>query len=210
MFILYLQKKASQEPTPTPTRSSTTVQPTVSTTLGTNAETTTDVPKDPTDTPMKPTTAVPTETPIPDNVVRIGDHFMSFVAPKATRGPTREEYDEMIERIRIWFKTAITNEYSDPNMKLMDTELVNDFEVYGLNKDIPPRPEDFNIYINFDYADYIFNDSNTDGRELPSPADLFKVIRRTITSDFILDAVRSYSGTPFESTNEVFLAALKP
>ena len=133
----YICKIASQEPTPTPTRSSTTVQPTVSTTLDTNAEIPTDVPKDPpTDTPMKPTTTIPTQTPLPDNVVRIGDHFMSFVAPKATRGPTREEYDEMIERIRIWFKTAIANEYNDQNIKLMDTELVNDFKVYGLNKEI--------------------------------------------------------------------------
>jgi hypothetical protein len=132
---------------------------------------------------------------------------MSFVAPKATRGPTREEYDEMTERIRIWFETAIKTEYNDRNIKLLDVELVNDFEVYGLNKDIPPRPENFNIYINFDYADYLFK--NNHNEELPSPADLFKVIRRSITTDFILDAVRSYSGTPFESTNEVFLAALK-
>ena len=128
----------------------------------------------------------------------------------ANRGPTREEYDEMIARIRNWFETAIKTEYSDQNIKLLDMKLVNDFEVYGLNKSIPPRPEDFNIYINFDYADYLFKDKRADGSELPSPADLFKVIRRSITTDFILDAVRTYSGTPFESTNEVFLAALKP
>ena len=133
---------------------------------------------------------------------------MSFVAPRATRRPTREEYDEMIQRIRNWFEEAVTNEYKDKDIQLLDMELVNDFEVYGLNKAIPPRPEDFNIYINFDYADYLFKNNN--GSELPSPADLFKVIRRSITSDFILDAVRSYSDTPFESTNEVFLAALKP
>lgn len=163
----------------------------------------------PTDAPIVPTTTVPTEAPVIDNVVRLSDHFMSFVAPKATRAPTREEYDEMIERVRNWFETAVSTEYNDGNIKLLNLELFNDFQVYGLNKEIPPRPENFNIYINFDYADYLFED-NSSSRELPSPADVFKVIRRSITTDFILDVVRSYKDTPFESTNEVYLAALKP
>ena len=163
----------------------------------------------PTEAPIDPSTSIPTEATIEDNVVRISDHFMSFVAPKATRAPTREEYDEMIDRISNWFDAAASKEYNDQNIKFLKLDLINDFQLYGLNKDIPPRPENFNIYINFDYADYIFEDNNS-GREIPSPADLFKVIRRSITTDFILNVVRQYTDTPFESTNEVFLAALKP
>jgi hypothetical protein len=182
---------------------------------GTAAASTQNVPVEaPTDAPIHPVTTIPMEAPKVSNAVQLSDHFISFVAPKAIRAPTREEYDEMIERIHNWFETAVSNEYnnnstsSDPNFKFLELDLFNDFQMYGLNKSIPPRPESFNIYINFDYANYLFEDNNN-GQDLPSPADLFKVIRRSITTNFILYVVRTYKGTPFESTNEVFLAALK-
>jgi hypothetical protein len=193
----------SQAPTYAPTASSTTVQPSAPFELNGSVIA-------PSDSPTPLVTTIPTEAPIQDNVVRIGDHFMSFVAPRAARAPIREEYDEMVERISNWFEEAISNEYNDSNVKLLKLNLRSDFRLFGLNKNIPPRPEDFNIYINFDYADYLFEDNNNSNRSLPSPDDLFKVVRRSITTDFILNVVRSYTGTPFESTNEVYLAALKP
>ena len=163
----------------------------------------------PTDAPINPTTSTstPTEAPIPDNVVRIGDHFMSFAAPLAKREPTREEYDEMIERLRNWFESVVSDAYEGEGFTLLSLELFKDFEIYGLNKNIPPQPDDYNIYISFDYADYLFEETDN---ELPSPADLFKIIKRSITADFILDVVRTYKGTPFESTNEVSLMTLTP
>jgi hypothetical protein len=191
-----------------PTTSVPTVTPTATPTLAPQVAPTTAAPTviasdAPSLTPSgAPIPLVPTPTPV--QVVRVTDYYISFVAPGATREPTQAEYDEMLRRINGWFEMVFMAQYANnPDVQFIGSEASNDFTLYGLNMEIPPRPADFNLYMNFDITDFTYSENSV----VPTTAEAFEIMRASITRDFILQVVRTYTGTPFESTNEVFFAA---
>jgi hypothetical protein len=155
----------------------------------------------PSDAPSNaPINLSPTATPV--QTVRVTDYYISFVAPDATREPTQDEYDEMLRRITAYFKDTFTGIYAtDPNTEFLDVVSSNDFSLYGAAAGIPEAR--FNIYMNFDFSDFTY----TEGSVVPTNAEIFQIMKDAITQDFIIQVVRTYTGTPFESTNEVFFAA---
>jgi hypothetical protein len=159
------------------------------------------------DNPSVSPTAVPiplVPTPTPVQRLRITDYYISFVTDTTSREPTQEEYDEMLSRINGWFEMRFTEVYAnDPNIQFLGAETSNDFTIFGLNNQIPPRPAEFNIYMNFDFSEFTYSEQSM----VPTTADVFEVMRSSITQDFILQVARTYTGTPFASTIEVFFAA---
>jgi hypothetical protein len=133
--------------------------------------------------------------------VRVTDYFIAFVAPTATREPTEEEYNEMNRRITAYFSDAVLSLYADDsNIEFVSIDSSNDFTLYGAAAGIPsPR---YNIYMNFNYTDVTYR-TTTGLMVVPTVAEQFFDLKNSITVDFILDVVRTYTGTPFESTNEV-------
>lgn len=202
-------------PTATPTVSPTaapTATPTITPT-GTPVVAPTIAPTSP--APSVGPTAVPSDspsiapiplnpTPTPVQIVLVRDYYISFLAPSATREPTQAEYEEMLTRINDWFEMQFTAIYANStDVQFLGAQTSNDFTLYGLNNNIPPRPAEFNIYMNFDFSEYTFSETSN----VPTTQEVFEIMRLSITRDFILQVVRTFSGTPFESTVEVFFAA---
>ena len=126
-------------------------------------------------------------TPAPLQIVLVEDYFISFLAPGATREPTPAEYDEMLVRINDWFELQFTTRYAnDPNVQFLGSETSNDFTLYGLMNNIPPRPNEFNIYMNFDFSEFTFSETST----VPTTEEVFEILRSSITADFILQSVQ--------------------
>jgi hypothetical protein len=152
---------------------------------------------------VAPVVGVPiNSSPTPVQTVRVTDYYVAFVAPDATREPTPDEYDEMSRRITAYFNDTFTGIYAtDPNTEFLDVVSSNDFSLYGTAAGIPEAR--FNIYMNFDFSDFTFTEASV----VPTSAEIFQIMRDAITPDFIIDVVRTYTGTPFDSTNEVFFSA---
>jgi hypothetical protein len=157
----------------------------------------------PSDSPsIAPIPLNPTATPV--QTVLVNDYYISFLAPGATREPTQAEYDEMLTRINGWFEMQFTAQYANrTDVQFLGTETSNDFTLYGLNNNIPPRPAEFNIYMNFNFSAFTFSETSV----VPTTQEIFEIMRLSITRDFILQVVRTFTGSPFESTVEVFFAA---
>jgi hypothetical protein len=208
----------TESPTGAPTATPT-ISPTATPTVAPNVAPTVSPTAVPSDRPSAAPTASRTETPsdspsaapiplnptpTPVQLLLIEDYFISFVAPGATREPTQAEYDEMLVRINDWFEQQFEELYANrTDVQFLGAESSNDFALYGLNNDIPPRPAEFNIYMNFDFTEYTYSEDSV----IPTTQEVFEVMRLSITTDFILEVVRTFTGTPFESTNEVFFAA---
>jgi hypothetical protein len=203
---------ASEAPTIAPTATVETSAPTLAPATGaptsapvvgpTTAAPTTAAPSVlPSDAPSNmPINLSPTATPV--QTVRVTDYYISFVAPDATREPTQDEYAEMLRRITAYFKDTFTGIYAnDPNTTFLDVVSSNDFTLYGAAAGIPEAR--FNIYMNFDLSDFTYTLDSV----VPTNAEIFQIMKDSITQQFIIDVVRTYTGTPFESTNEVFFAA---
>lgn len=142
--------------------------------------------------------------PSPLQFVLVEDYYISFAAPGATREPTQAEYDEMLVRINDWFEAQLRAKYANrTDVEFLGTESSNDFTLYGINNNIPPSPERFNIYMNFDFSKFSFSETST----VPTNEEVYEIMLASITPDFILQVVRSLTGSPFELTNEVFFAA---
>lgn len=140
-------------------------------------------------------------TGLAKNIVRLEDYYMSFVAPDATRSPTTEEFSEMLLRITAYFDAYLT-EYLATNRTITfdRIETSNDFNLYGTPE--AGQPEDrYNIYMNFNYSDFIFAPDTLDP---PASDEIFAILLTSITADLIINEVRTYTFTPFESTNEIF------
>jgi hypothetical protein len=166
-----------------------------------------------------PTTAINTLTPsiAPQDItsvptlaterrVVVEEFYLSFVAPNATRGPTTTEYDEMTQRITNWFEIHFIDIYANvSNVEFLGMETTNDFTLYGRNNEIPPRPADFNIYMHFDNADFTFTKESA----APDSSEVIATMIASIDEKFVREIVRTDTGTPFVSTNEVFISARK-
>jgi hypothetical protein len=184
--------------TPAPATAAPTIAPTIAPVAATDAPSAAPAIAE-SDAPSRaPIPLSPTGTPV--QIVRVTDYYISFVAPDATREPTQEEYDEMLVRISAYFVETFMA-LNDADTEFISVDSSNDFTLYGDAAGIP-RPE-FNIYMNFDFSNIIYTETSV----VPTVAETFDIMRSSITQDFILNVVRTYTGTPFESTNEVFFAA---
>jgi hypothetical protein len=154
--------------------------------------------------PMMEISVSPTKPSLPlQQIVRLEDYYMSFVAPDATRSPTEEEYSEMLVNITNYFETYLKDYFITNNnetISLVRIVTSNDFNLYGTST--PGLPDSrYNIYMNFNYTDFMY----TPGTENPPNAEeTFSILLLSITPDFIINIVRTFVFTPFESTNEVF------
>jgi transforming growth factor-beta-induced protein len=158
------------------------------------------------DTPsMSPVSAGPPVDPTMITV-RVEDYYISYVAPGATRAPTQEEYNEMVLRTSGYFDYVFRDRFtSDPTIKFLGTKAASDFTLYGAEAGIPE--ERFNIYINFSVSEVMFANDST----VPDVSVLFGIMMDSISgsagANYITSAVQAYTGSPFESTNEVYFAA---
>lgn len=108
----------------------------------------------------------------------------------------------MLRRITAYYKETFTGIYAtDTDTEFLDVMSSNDFTLYGADAGIPEAR--FNIYMNFDFSDFTYTEESV----VPTNTEIFQIMKDAITQQFIIDVVRTYTGTPFESTNEVFFAA---
>jgi hypothetical protein len=135
-------------------------------------------------------------------MVRVENFYVSYVAPMATREPTPAEYDEMVNRTNTYFQGYFDTYFANmPNVMFMGVESTSDFTLYGAAAGIPEAR--FNIYINFSFSVLTYSESSMP----PTSAETFKIMKDSITPDYILNVVRTFTGSPFESTNEAYFAA---
>jgi hypothetical protein len=143
--------------------------------------------------------AGPTEAPAQKRV-RVADFYLAYVAENADREPTQEEYGQLVNLTMEYFNTFLEKKYGNSTeIMFLGAEPVLSFTLFKAG-----IPNDrFNIYMDYEYVDVIFTaESNP-----PSAAELFVILRDSISPEYILDYVRLASGTPFVSTNEVVFRA---
>jgi uncharacterized surface protein with fasciclin (FAS1) repeats len=141
-----------------------------------------------------------------EQTVRLQDFYISYVAPGATREPTVAEYAEMLNRTSNYFQRYFETYYAnDPNVEFVSIKATTDFTRYGPDAGIPEAK--FNIYINFALTDLTFTADSTP----PDAKALFDILAASTSGQdgvtYILTEVQTFTGSPFETTNEVFLAA---
>jgi hypothetical protein len=132
--------------------------------------------------------------------------FRSSVAPDSTQEPSREEYDQMINITSTYLQGFFEERYAnDPDREFIRIESITDFTLYGAEAG-RPRPE-FNIYINFNVSRLEFSEDSI----APTTAELFEVFREAFNGspgeNYILNFVRPFTGSQFESTNEIWFEA---
>ena len=124
------------------------------------------------------------------------------MANGATREPTVAEYEQMLLRVTEWFNMFFEEFYADdPDIEFLGAETELDLTLFGANAGIPQQR--YNIYMDFSFTDFIWSENSIP----PSSSELFDIMRQSISTDFILEQVRTFSGSPFETTNEAFFAA---
>lgn len=62
-----------------------------------------------------------------------------------------------------------------------------------------------NLYINFDFTELAFSIDSI----APTTTEMFELMRTSISSQFILDSVRTFTGSPFAGTTEAWFAAVE-
>jgi len=132
--------------------------------------------------------------------VRINDCFLAMVA-RGVREPTKEEYQEIARRTNTRFKKYIEHWYKEADgVEFVDLKSEIGQTSFGEEAGIPS--EKYNIYIKFAFFDIVYSaDSDIPGKE-----ETLKLMKNAISKNFIEEVVRSFAGTPFESTTEVWFA----
>lgn len=176
-----------------------------------------------TDSPtLAPVTESPTEVPAPTLSpairLRIRDFYISFVSEGA-REPTQEENMEMLQRVEDHFVTYFQDFYSnDPDVEFIGATSSIDETLFEAGIPEPRCKWQLdvvvthsylvlldNLYINFDFTEMAFSvDSNP-----PTTEELFELMRTSISREFILDTVRTFTGSPFAGTTEAWFAAVE-
>ena len=159
----------------------------------------------PTDAPIaQPTDAPvplqPTATPV--QRVRVRDFYISFVSPDAAREPTQAEYEEMMAKTTDWFEGVFAERFAnDPDVTFLNMNSA--IEETKFNAGIPEAR--FNIYMNFEFIEVVYTEDSSP----PGPDETFQILRSAITPEYILEAVRLLTNSPFEVVTEVYFAAVE-
>lgn len=127
-----------------------------------------------------------------------------MVDPAASRSPTDEEFSTIAERTADVFYKHLADHYSandtNPVIELIGLDLVLNNTEYGAGK---PDAK-FNIYMDFTVSTLY-----TGVSEPESPEEQIDVLEGAIDADYILNIVRTLTGTPFETVNELFFGPLE-
>lgn len=108
----------------------------------------------------------------------------------------------MLRRVTEWFNMFFEEFYADdPDVEFLGTESEIDLTLFGSEAGIPQ--ERYNIYMDFSFTEFIWSEDSIP----PLNSELFDIMRTSISTDFILQQVRTFTGSPFETTNEAFFAA---
>jgi hypothetical protein len=59
--------------------------------------------------------------------------------------------------------------------------------------------------MNFDFTELTF----TEESDVPTTSEMFDLMKKSISTDFILDSVRTFEGSPFESVSEACFSAVE-
>ena len=108
----------------------------------------------------------------------------------------------MLQRTSDYFETVFADFYANnPDVDFLGIESAIDFTLYAGEAG---RPEErFNIYINFSFSDLTFTEDSIP----PTTAEALDILYSAISPTYILEVVRTFEGTPWVSTSEVFFAA---
>jgi hypothetical protein len=141
-----------------------------------------------------------TSTDLPGKEVRLPVSWLAYHSD-SMEVPTVEAYDLMFVNIMSYFNESLQAFYADQGNGVMFVEVAALLTDVGHNEGIPE--ERFNILMTLDNFVLTF----APGSEVPNEAEAFDVVKGLITIDYILDVVRTITGTPFESVTEVFFQA---
>jgi hypothetical protein len=138
---------------------------------------------------------------VPVQSVGVTTFYTSYEAPKATREPTLAEYEEMNNRTAAYFETVIRDYYANStNVTVSGVTSEINGTLYGAAAGIPRHP--FNIYINFSFAFTYTQDSIP-----PDAAQTFAIMKQADLVKYIFQVVRTFTGSPFQSTKQIHFAA---
>jgi hypothetical protein len=136
-------------------------------------------------------------------VVRVLNYYLAYVSPSTTE-PTEEEYQQMLDLTTEYFTMYFEEAYADD----ADVDFISvtvglkftEFDDPGFPPEIGVR---YNIYMDYSFSDWVFTEASTP----PTDTEIFSIMRNSIDNTYILEWVRSLTGTPFAGVTEVIFAA---
>jgi hypothetical protein len=136
--------------------------------------------------------------------VRVTDYYIAFNAPNATREPTEKEYNEMNRRITAYFAKVLMNIYEDdPKIEFISMNSSIDFTRYGAEAGI--FLNGYNIIMSYSFSDVTFRTLTESSVVVPSAPQISSRWRYSTNYNYFISLVpRTYTGTPFESTDRVY------
>jgi uncharacterized surface protein with fasciclin (FAS1) repeats len=157
-------------------------------------------------TTLSPSTLVETDAPggspteEPVQRIRVENFFLAYVVPGATTEPTPDQITQLAQVTNDFFTDTFTTMFAgNNNVTFLRSESTLGFTLFGAG--IPAAR--FNVYTDYNYTDLIYTANSTP----PDAAASFVIMRESINQPYIVDYVRSLTGTPFETTNEVIFRA---
>jgi len=134
----------------------------------------------------------------PKQFVRVQNYYLAFDT-SAESEPTEEEYNQLMNLTTIFLDEFFTDFYDgNPDVTFLGLELEIDFTAFGAA--IPEQVgEQFNIFIDFSFADLAF----TLGSTPPPASEIFALLSTALTgtTDYILNVPRAFENSPFETTS---------
>jgi len=112
--------------------------------------------------------------------------------------PTYTDYAILAQVTAKWFEQAVRDQLVPNGMFLLSVDAKLDYATSGEGN---PEPR-FNAMIVYDYIEYTYYVTTNAAPNAPSAAKLNAVMRDSITSEYVLNAVRTVEA--FSAVNEVF------
>ena len=129
------------------------------------------------------------------------DSFYTSFESTASTGPTEAEYEQLRAETVKYYNGFFAEQFSsNPGIDFVSLEFNLDFTLEGAAAGIPETR--FNIYMEYSEAVFQFTPSPSN----PNEAFLFESMRNGVTTTYILDTVRTLTGTPFAEVTEAFSA----
>lgn len=124
----------------------------------------------------------------------------------------------MVQRTADYLSQVLRDFYSSVDeTEFLGAEAVLDGTLFGAEAGIPEErcKHDFssifnsrlsssvNIYMDYSFSEFTF----TAGSVVPQSMEVFDLMSDAISPTYIEEVVRTFTGTPFDSTTEVFFSA---
>jgi hypothetical protein len=145
--------------------------------------------------PTAPLTLEPTVAPTASIVEVTVPRFSIAYVLQLPVEPTAEEHEMLRVATVAYYQDFLTTRFSTNRLvEFLDIEFTLDFTLY--NAGMPEAR--FNVYQEYSEAVARF----TPSRSNPDSATIFTILQSGITTEFLLNTVRTLVGTPFVSVNE--------